>query len=99
MQKRLLLLLPWVVTGGVLFLLFRRISIVEVWTNARQAPMGMAPVVLACVAAVYLADSFASWRPSGWFLTRMSFTHVLLVRGATCRLAAINYKVGQGRIV
>ena len=65
MQKRLLRLLPWVVTAGLLFLLFRRISIVEVWTNARQAPMWMAPVVLACVAAVYLADSFAIWKTFG----------------------------------
>ena len=99
MQKRLLRLLPWVVTAGLLFLLFRRISIVEVWTNARQAPMWMAPVVLACVAAVYLADSFAIWKTFGWFLTRMSFADVLLVRGATYLLAAINYNVGQGAIV
>jgi hypothetical protein len=55
--------------------------------------------VLACVAAVYLADSFAIWKTFGWFLTRMSFAEVLLVRGATYLLAAINYNVGQGAIV
>ena len=99
MQKRLLRLLPWVVTAGLLFLLFRRISIVAVWENARQAPIWMTPVVLACVAAVYLADSFAIWKTFGWFLTKMSFADVLLVRGATYLLAAINYNVGQGAIV
>ena len=59
----------------------------------------MLPVGLASVALVYLADSFAIWKTFGWFLTRMSFTDVLLVRGATYLLAAINYNVGQGAIV
>lgn len=99
MRKRLLRLLPWVVTAGLLFLLFRRISIAEVVASARQAPIWMTPVVLACVACVYLADSFAIWKTFGWFLTRMSFADVLLVRGATYLLAAINYNVGQGAIV
>jgi hypothetical protein len=59
----------------------------------------MVPVALACVAAIYLADSFAIWKTFGWFLTRMSFSDVLLVRGATYLLAAINYNVGQGAII
>jgi hypothetical protein len=99
MRKSLLRILPWVVTAGLLFLLFRRISIAEVVADARGAAWWMAPVVLASVAAVYLADSFAIWKTFGWFLTRMSFADVLLVRGATYLLAAINYNVGQGAIV
>jgi len=99
MQKRLLRVLPWVVTAGLLFLLFRRISIAEVVADARNAPGWMGPVVLAFVIAVYLGDSFAIWKTFGWFLTRMSFADVLLVRGATYLLAAINYNVGQGAIV
>ena len=59
----------------------------------------MVPAVLASVVAIYLADSFAIWKTFGWFLTRMSFADVLLVRGATYLLAAINYNVGQGAIV
>jgi hypothetical protein len=99
MQKRLLRVLPWLVTAGLLFLLFRRISIAEVVADARHAPGWMGPVVLAFVVAVYLGDSFAIWKTFGWFLTRMSFADVLLVRGATYLLAAINYNVGQGAIV
>src|SRR6476659_10025593 len=99
MRKRLLRLLPWLVTAGLLFLLFRRISIAEVFASARQAPIWMTPAVLGCVVLVYLADSFAIWKTFGWFLTRMSFADVLLVRGATYLLAAINYNVGQGAIV
>jgi hypothetical protein len=52
-----------------------------------------------CVLAVYLGDSFAIWKTFGWFLTRLSFGDVLLVRGATYLLAAINYNVGQGAII
>jgi hypothetical protein len=39
------------------------------------------------------------WKIFGWFLARMSYVDVLLVRGATYLLAAINYNVGQGAIV
>jgi lysylphosphatidylglycerol synthase-like protein len=99
MRKSLLRLLPWIVTAGLLFLLFRRISFAEVMEDTRRAAGWTVPVVLACVAAVYLADSFAIWKTFGWFLTRMSFPDVLLVRGATYLLAAINYNVGQGAIV
>ena len=99
MQKRLLRVLPWVVTAGLLAWLFHRIDFAQFKAGVQGAAPWMVPVVLACVAAVYLADSFAIWKTFGWFLTRMSFTDVLLVRGATYLLAAINYNVGQGAIV
>src|SRR4029077_4121628 len=99
MRKGLLRLLPWVVTVGLLAVVFSRISFDDVVEGTRHAAPWMVPVILACVAAVYLADSFAIWKTFGWFLTRLSFTDVLLVRGATYLLAAINYNVGQGAIV
>lgn len=99
MRKTLLRVLPWVVTVGLLAIVFSRISFHDVVNGARSAAPWMVPVTLACVAAVYLADSFAIWKTFGWFLTRISFTDVLLVRGATYLLAAINYNVGQGAIV
>ncbi len=99
MQKRLLRVLPWVVTAGLLAWLFHRIDFAQFKAGVQGAAPWMVPVVLASVAAVYLADSFAIWKTFGWFLTRMSFTDVLLVRGATYLLAAINYNVGQGAIV
>ena len=49
--------------------------------------------------AIYLADSFAIWKTFGWFLARLSLAQILVVRGATYLLAAINYNVGQGAIV
>src|SRR5215468_10935480 len=99
MRKSLLRVLPWVVTVGLLAIVFSRISFHDVVADTRRAAPWMVPGALACVAAVYLADSFAIWKTFGWFLTRMSFSDVLLVRGATYLLAAINYNVGQGAIV
>jgi len=51
------------------------------------------------VILIYLADSFAMWKTFGWFLAKLPFRDVLIVRGATYLLAAINYSVGQGAIV
>ena len=99
MRKSLLRVLPWLVTAGLLWLLFRRISFSAVVAGVHNASGWTLPVALACVIAIYLGDSFAIWKTFGWFLTRMSFTDVLLVRGATYLLAAINYNVGQGAIV
>jgi hypothetical protein len=99
MRKGLLRVLPWLVTAGLLFLLFRRISFSAVMAGVHNAAGWTVPVTFLCVAALYLGDSFAIWKTFGWFLTRMSFTDVLLVRGATYLLAAINYNVGQGAIV
>jgi hypothetical protein len=92
-------LLAWLVTVGLLVMVFRRISFTEVLTAARVAPGWVVPVALAGLAAIYVCDSFAIWKTFGWFLARLSFVDVLLVRGATYLLAAINYNVGQGAIV
>ena len=100
MRKRLLRLLPWLVTAGLLFLLFRRISFAAVVAAARAARRA-GRCRSRCVRrrSSTSRDSFAIWKTFGWFLTRMSFSDVLLVRGATYLLAAINYNVGQGAIV
>jgi hypothetical protein len=99
MRKRLIRLAAWTVTAGLLVLLFRRISVGEVVAAARGAAGWTIPVALLGAVAIYLADSFAIWKTFGWFLARLSFVDVLLVRGATYLLAAINYNVGQGAIV
>jgi hypothetical protein len=99
MRKRLVRVLAWVVTGGLLYLLFRRISVHEVVAAARGAAAWTVPAALGYSVAIYFCDSFAIWKTFGWFLARLSFVDVLLVRGATYLLAAINYNVGQGAIV
>jgi uncharacterized membrane protein YbhN (UPF0104 family) len=99
MKKRLVRLLAWAVTAGILVLLFRKIPFHEVVDAARGAAGWTVPAAFFFGFLIYLADSFAIWKTFGWFLAQLSLTDVLLVRGATYLLAAINYNVGQGAIV
>lgn len=99
MKKTALRILAWVVTAGLLFLVFRHVPVGDVVAAVRRAPGWVIPGTFVAIMAVYFADSFAIWKTFGWFLTKMSFADVLLVRGATYLLAAINYNVGQGAIV
>jgi hypothetical protein len=99
MKKRLVRLLAWAVTAGILVLLFRRIPLNEVVAAARGAAGWTVPAAVFFGLIIYLADSFAIWKTFGWFLAQLSLSDVLLVRGATYLLAAINYNVGQGAIV
>jgi len=92
-------ILAWVVTAGILFLLFRRTPVKEVVAAARGAASWEVPVTLALVAALYICDTFAIWKTFAWFVAPMPFVDVLLVRGATYLFAALNYNVGQGAIV
>ncbi|HET6283750.1 MAG TPA: lysylphosphatidylglycerol synthase domain-containing protein [Polyangia bacterium] len=89
----------WVVTAGMLAFLFWRTPLSQVVEATRAAATWTVPAALFWVAAIYLADSFAIWKTFGWFLAKLSFAQVLVVRGATYLLAAINYSVGQGAIV
>ena len=96
---RLLRVAAWVVTAGLLGLLLWRTPLSQVVAATRAAAPWMVPVTLLMLAAIYVADSFAIWKTFGWFLARLSFAQILIVRGATYLLAAINYSVGQGAIV
>ncbi len=99
MRKRLGRAAAWLVTAALLFFLFRKIPFATVVAATRAAAPWTLPVGAVGIAAIYLADSFAIWKTFGWFLAPLSFAQVLVVRGATYLLAAINYNVGQGAIV
>jgi hypothetical protein len=89
----------WVVTAGLLAWLLWRTPFSQVLAATRAAATWTIPVALLLLVAIYLADSFAIWKTFGWFLARLSLPQILVVRGATYLLAAINYSVGQGAIV
>jgi uncharacterized membrane protein YbhN (UPF0104 family) len=91
--------LPWVVTAVLLYLIFRHVSFAQIVDATRSAAPWTIPVAVLGIAAIYFADSFAIWKTFGWFLAPLSFAQVLVVRGATYLLAAINYNVGQGAMV
>lgn len=99
MRARLPRIAAWAVTVLALGWLFWRTPIADVWAAIQHAAPWTLPVVLLCVALVYLADAFAMWKTFAWFLASLRFRDVLIVRGATYLLAAINYSVGQGAIV
>jgi hypothetical protein len=99
MRKRLGRILAWAVTAGALGWLFWKTPIGEVWAAVEHAKPWTIPAVLVAVTLIYIADSFAMWKTFGWFLAKLPFRDVMIVRGATYLLAAINYSVGQGAIV
>lgn len=99
MRARLGRILAWTITLGALGWLFWKTPIDQVWASVGRAEPWTLPAVLVAVLFVFLADSFAMWRTFAWFLARLPFGDVLIVRGATYLLAAINYSVGQGAIV
>jgi hypothetical protein len=99
MRKKLGRILPWAVTLALLFYVFRSISFTQILTAFGKAEVWMVPTLVVLLFGIYLGDSFAIWKTFGWFVTRLSFREVLVVRGATYLLALVNYTVGQGAIV
>jgi hypothetical protein len=99
MRNKLIRAAAWLVTAGLLVVLFWKIPFHQVLAATRDAAPWAVPVALLCLAAIYVADSYAIWKTFGWFLARLSFGEVLVLRGGTYLLAAINYNVGQGAIV
>ncbi len=99
MRAKLGRIAAWIVTAGALGWLFWKTPVDQVIGALKHAAPWTIPAVLATVILIYLADSFAMWKTFGWFLAKLPFRDVLIVRGATYLLAAINYSVGQGAIV
>jgi uncharacterized membrane protein YbhN (UPF0104 family) len=99
MRKRLGRILPWLVAVSLFAYLLSRFSPADVAQKMRMAAGWTVPVIAGLIILVYLADSLAIWKTFGWFVARLSFKEVLVVRGATYLLALVNYALGQGAIV
>ncbi len=99
MRKKIGPLIAWAVTLAILIYLFRKIPLADVWTAMHAAAWWAIPASALIVLAVYLADSFAIVKTFGWFVARLGYREVLIVRGATYLLALVNYAVGQGAII
>jgi hypothetical protein len=99
MRKRLGRVLPWLVAIGLFAYLLSRFSPADVAAKMRLAAPWTIPGIGGLILLVYLADSLAIWKTFGWFVARLSFKEVLVVRGATYLLALVNYALGQGAIV
>ncbi|HEY2900961.1 MAG TPA: lysylphosphatidylglycerol synthase domain-containing protein [Polyangia bacterium] len=99
MRGKLAKAAAWIITLGLLGWLFWRTPFADVWHATRAAAPWTVPVAVLLFGCVYLGDSFAMWKTFGWFLAPFTFGQILLVRGATYLLAAVNYNVGQGAII
>jgi uncharacterized membrane protein YbhN (UPF0104 family) len=99
MRKKVGRVVPWLVAAGLFAYLLSRFSLQDIVQKLKGAESWTIPVVAALVLVVYLADSLAIWKTFGWFVAKLSFKEVLVVRGATYLLALVNYALGQGAIV
>lgn len=99
MRRKLGRLLAWAVTIGLLAYVIRTTSLDDLVQATRSAAGWTVPVLVGLVLVIYLADSLAIWKTFGWFVARLPFREVLVVRGATYLLAAVNYALGQGAMV
>lgn len=99
MPKSVGRIFAWVVTLGLLAYVLSSVSPAELMRAVKMAAGWTVPVLAVLLIVVYLADSFAIWRTFGWFLARLSYGEVLVVRGATYLLALVNYALGQGAII
>jgi hypothetical protein len=99
MRKKFGRILAWAITLALLCYVFRSISFTQIMAAFGSAAAWTVPALVLLVLGVYLGDCFAIWKTFGWFVARLSFREVLVVRGATYLLALVNYTVGQGAIV
>jgi hypothetical protein len=99
MRKKLGPILAWAGTIAILVYVVRDLHMSDVIQAMGSASWWAIPANAATVLAIYFADSFAIMMTFGWFVARLSFLEVLVVRGATYLLALVNYAVGQGAIV
>jgi hypothetical protein len=99
MRRRLGRILPWVVTIALLVFVVRSTSLPDLLQATRSAAPWTVPALAGIILLVYLADSLAIWKTFGWFVARLGFREVLVVRGATYLLALLNYTLGQGAMV
>lgn len=99
MRKKVGRILAWAVTLGLLAYIFSTVSLTEVARAIHLAAPWTVPVTVLLIGVVYFADSLAIWKTFGWFLARLSFREVMVVRGASYLLALVNYALGQGAMV
>jgi hypothetical protein len=99
MREKLRRILPWVVSIALLGYVFSRLELSDVLVSLRGAAGWTVPVLVLLTLFIYAADSLAIWATFAWFVARLPFYQVVVVRGATYLLALLHYALGQGAIV
>lgn len=83
----------------MLFYLFWKTPIYAVAAAIRNAAGWALPAAILCLVGIFIGDSYSMKKTFGWFVAPLRFSDILVVRGASYLLAALNYNVGQGAIV
>ena len=99
MRKLAVRVFPWLIAATMLSYLFWKTPIYGVVTAFRSASSWTLPIAILCQSGIFLGDSYAIKKTLSWFVVPLRFSDVLVVRGASYLLAAVNYNVGQGAIV
>jgi hypothetical protein len=90
-------LAPWVIAIVVLYLVFQRVSIIDVLNSARQVNlMIFLPLLIYSLVVHFLWDSQVYTLLFRWFGVPVTFREMLPVRGASHLLILLNFFVGQG---
>ena len=100
MPRWLRQLLPWLVATAILGFLLTQVPIGDAWEATRAARLEIFfPMVLFCVTAWFLLDSFAFSYLFSRFNAPLSWAEARALRGTTYLLTPINWNLGTAGIV
>ncbi len=92
-------LVPWIVTGVIFALIFRRVPIARVVDALRGVDVRSYLAIMLPYSVVYLLiDTFCLTRVLNWFNTPIAYRDVLPIRATTYLLTLLNSPLGQGGI-
>lgn len=92
-------ILPWIVTAGILWVLFGRTGFGEVKSAAAAADLPfLFGVTLLCTLPMYGLDVLSLSRVFAWFNRVTPFLDLARVKAASYLITLVNYNVGSGAI-
>lgn len=88
---------PWLIAVVVLYLVFQRVSITDVFNSARQVDLRIfIPLLILNLVVHFLWDAKVYTLLFRWFKVPVTFREMLPVRSASHLLLMLNFFVGQG---
>ena len=96
-RRRLVKLLPWVITLAIFVFIFRRVPIPELLEALQQARLLPYLALMAPYSMIYcLVDAFVLTQAITWFNRPVRYARILPVRAAAYILSLLNPGLGQG---
>lgn len=99
MSRWITRLLPWLLTGTIFALLFRRIPVQDVIATLRQVSLGPYLALMLPYSLIYCSiDALVLTRLLHWFHAPIPYRRLLPVRAAAYILALLNPSLGHGAV-